>query len=130
MQIKRALAPIVGPMLGLAILITDWVVRRWEADPDDLNADRLDEQLRSKARCGIDTHMTTYNHTPRQQELHRAFLTLWDKAVGTKGYDKAQWMELDTLLRRSFRAQDEQLEFQRGIMADRDMWKREGLKLR
>jgi hypothetical protein len=24
-----------------------------------------------------------------------AFLTLWDKAVGTPGYDKAQWKDLE-----------------------------------
>ena len=32
---------------------------------------------------------------PRRQRAHDALHPLWTKAVGTPGYDKAQWEELD-----------------------------------
>jgi len=39
-------------------------------------------------------------HTQEQQELHRAFLVLWDKAVGTTDYNKAEWKRLDELIQK------------------------------
>lgn len=32
------------------------------------------------------------------KETRDLFLTLWDKAVGTHGYDKDQWLKLEELI--------------------------------
>ena len=35
-----------------------------------------------------------------RERLRILLLTLWDKAVPTKDYDKEQWLELQTLIRK------------------------------
>lgn len=37
------------------------------------------------------------------KELRELFLTLWDKAVGTKNYSKKQWQELESLIRKEIK---------------------------
>lgn len=37
--------------------------------------------------------------TPEEYRVHLALHILWTKAVGTLGYKKAEWIELDNAIR-------------------------------
>lgn len=39
-----------------------------------------------------------FNKKIKREEAQELFLSLWDKAVGKEGYDKAQWKKFRVLL--------------------------------
>ena len=45
-----------------------------------------------------DTRPTADEAILHWRHVHRLFHTLWTKAVGTKGYVKAEWGEMDRII--------------------------------
>ncbi len=45
-------------------------------------------------------HAKPYIEDPYAKDLHQLFHKLWTKAVGTDGYNKSEWKQLERMIER------------------------------